>query len=76
MSVIFKKNDDELVCEFSGRMDTMACMEIETIVNDKIDNHKGTVVFELKDVTYIASSFLYLPINLFASRVLKPKFFE
>ncbi len=58
MSVKFIKNDDQLVCEFFGRMDTLACMEIEKAVNEKIDNHKGEIVFELKDVTYIASSFL------------------
>ena len=58
MSTKFIKNDNQLICEFSGRMDTTTCMEIENEVNDNIDNFKGTIVFELKEVTYIASSFL------------------
>jgi len=58
MSTKFIKTDKQLTCQFSSRMDTTACMEIENEINENIDNFQGQIVFELKDVTYIASSFL------------------
>lgn len=48
----------KLVCSFSERMDTKATLSIEKELFEKIKENEGSVVFDLKDVDYIASSFL------------------
>lgn len=45
---------------FEGELDTLCCMEIEEKVLTQIKSHKGKVVFDLKGVEYIASSFIRL----------------
>ena len=48
----------KLVCSFSGRMDTEATLSVEEELFEKIEENEGSVVFDLKDVDYIASAFL------------------
>ena len=69
MSVSFERNDEKLVFVFDGRMDTIKCMDAEKKVIDNI-NESLVVVFDLKNVDYIASSFLRLCGR--ASNVVKP----
>lgn len=51
---------DTLTFFFEGELDTLCCMEIEEKVLTQIRSHKGKVVFDLKGVEYIASSFIRL----------------
>ena len=64
-----KQEDNELIYTFSGRMDTVVCMDIKNGVQEEVDrliNEKGSdgnalkVIFNLGEVNYIASSFLRL----------------
>jgi len=59
MSVTFERKDEKLVFTFEGRMDTIKCMTAEKEVIENIDE-SDLVVFDLKGVDYIASSFLRL----------------
>jgi anti-anti-sigma factor len=58
MTISFKTENEELVCIFSGRMDTVNCMEVKKDVKEKVDNHNGKVIFDMEEVDYISSSFL------------------
>lgn len=51
---------DILTFFFEGELDTLSCMEIKEKVLNQIKGHKGKVVFDLKGVEYIASSFIRL----------------
>ncbi len=53
-------NADVLTFFFEGELDTLCCMEIEEKVLSQIKGHRGKVVFDLKEVGYIASSFIRL----------------
>ena len=55
----FINKDGEVRCVFSGRMDTTQCLEAERDVMHSIEGARQ-IVFDLKDVDYIASSFLRL----------------
>jgi len=62
-----KLEDKKLVFSFPNRLDTAVVMEIETEVMKKLEEEKKsvkTVVFDLKDVEYISSSFLRLCVNV------------
>ena len=60
MTVEYKQvADGKLVCVFSGRMDTAVCAGINDEVLVKVTGAKE-VVFDLKGVPYVASSFLRL----------------
>lgn len=54
-----KQKEGEVVCKFSDRMDTTKCLEAEKNVMKSIEGAKK-IVFDLKGVEYIASSFLRL----------------
>jgi anti-anti-sigma factor len=59
MTVSYERNDDKLIFVFDGRMDTIKCMNAEKEVIDSIQE-SDIIVFDLKNVDYIASSFLRL----------------
>jgi anti-anti-sigma factor len=48
----------KLVCSFSGQIDTETTLSVEEELFEKINENEGSVVFDLKEVDYIASSFL------------------
>ena len=58
--VNFFEEQGVLTCTFGEQMNTAACTEVEAELFDHIDNHTGMIVFDLKDVVYVASSFLRL----------------
>ena len=45
---------------FEGELDTICCMEIGDKVLNQMKEHKEKVVFDLKGVDYISSSFIRL----------------
>ena len=51
------KKSKEVVCTFDKRMDTAECIKVETEVLNSL-RHTEFIVFDLKGVEYIASSFL------------------
>ena len=55
-----KVNEDELTFLFVGEMDTLTCVENEERILSLIMEHKGKVVFDLKEVIYISSSLMSL----------------
>jgi anti-anti-sigma factor len=58
MSILFTADDEQLVCSFSGRMDTVSCMEVKDELKEKVEKYEGKVVFDMEEVDYISSSFL------------------
>lgn len=60
MLLTVKEDNGTMTCVFSGRMNTVNCMEIQDECNKKIQSHDGKLVFDMKDVEYISSSFLRL----------------
>ncbi len=51
-------SDDKLLCVFEERLDTSGCLEFEKELLDKAGNANTAVVFDMRAVNYIASSFL------------------
>lgn len=56
--VQFIVTDNQLVCEFSGNIETAAAMRLENEVEIKVSQTKKPVRFDLKNVSYISSAFL------------------
>lgn len=56
--VEFDVKGKELICSFSGRLDTVSCMKWEDELRGKVQESKVPVIFDLQGVDYIASSFL------------------
>lgn len=52
------RDNEILNCTFLGRLDTLNCEGLENDILAKIDENCAGIVFNLKDVDYIASSFL------------------
>jgi len=52
------KQDDKLICVFSGRLDTINCAKWEKELLEKAKSENIPVVFDLKNVEYVASGFL------------------
>ncbi len=50
--------DETLVIALQGRMDTIACMAAEADVLNKVRSARGPVVFDMKAVDYVSSTFL------------------
>ena len=73
MTVSYKREDDKMKFVFDGRMDTIKCMNAEKEVIESIQE-SDIVVFDLKNVDYIASSFLRLCGR--ASNTVKPGSFS
>ena len=58
MAISFAIENENLICAFSGRMDTVSCLEVNDDVETRIEKHNGKIVFDLGEVDYISSSFL------------------
>ena len=54
----FKQEDGKLICSFLSNMETEACASCENELFKKIRDIKLPVIFDLKQVDYIASMFL------------------
>ena len=61
--VTVTREKDILRCSFSGRLDTLHCATLENDVLGELDGNLAGVVFDLKDVDYIASCFLRICIQ-------------
>lgn len=61
--VTFTEDGERLVCVFSGRLDTVNCMDLEKEIYDKIRALGVPVVFDLASVDYVASMFLRMCIR-------------
>lgn len=61
--VTYSEVDGNLICKFSGKLDTVVSQVIENDVITHVQiTHKPTV-FDLKDVNYISSAFLRISIS-------------
>jgi len=60
MQLEINQNGDVLECVFQGRLDASSCEGIGAGLIPRVEQHDGKVVFEMKDVTFIASAFLRL----------------
>ncbi len=56
--VEYKLEDGKLVCLFLKNMETENCVNCEKELFEKIRESKSAVIFDLKEVNYIASMFL------------------
>jgi anti-anti-sigma factor len=72
--VLFDLNTPEkkLSCKFTGRLDTNVCLKMVEGINLKLSEISApgretipgyNIVFDLKDVNYIASSFIRICVN-------------
>lgn len=61
--VTFTDDSGTLICKFSEQMNTTACSEIEASLLEHVDNYTGKIVFDMSNVSYIASSFLRICIS-------------
>jgi anti-anti-sigma factor len=72
MSLTFKTEENQLICIFSGRMDTVSCTDVQNEVKEKVAENDGEVIFDMENVDYISSSFLRICVSAVA--VAKDKF--
>lgn len=61
--ITFTEDGEKLVCVFSGRLDTVNCMDWEKPIHEKIQTLGLPVVFDLESVDYVASIFLRMCIR-------------
>jgi anti-anti-sigma factor len=64
-----------LICKFSGRLDTLNCISLSEELQNKLqdlnqgqpdqDQLEERIHFDMKDVTYISSSFIRICLNTF-----------
>jgi anti-anti-sigma factor len=52
------EKDGVATCDFSGRLDTLACQDMVEEIRGQITKMPDKLIFEMKDVDFIASSFL------------------
>ena len=80
--VTFTEHENEIVCAFSGQLNTMEVMRDEPVVVQKLEQlHERSVAFDLSGVSFVASSFLRLCLKTasvvgrsrFSVRNLKPE---
>ncbi len=57
-SVDFQFRDGQVVCVFSGKLDTSACAGIESAIQSTITDASVPVVFDLVNIDYVSSAFL------------------
>jgi anti-anti-sigma factor len=57
-------NDNLLTCVLRGKLDTMNCAVLDNELTQNLSNGITTVIFDLKDVDYISSTFLRTVIRL------------
>jgi len=58
-----REEEGGLAFVFSGKMDTMACLEVEKDVMARVHAAKGAVAFDLAGVDFVVSMFLRLCIQ-------------
>ncbi|MDP8298543.1 MAG: STAS domain-containing protein [Candidatus Tantalella remota] len=51
-------DESNLVCTFEERLDTANCQKIEDELFSKVEESKAPVVFNMRGIDYVASSFL------------------
>ena len=61
-------NEKEFTATFSGRLDTMAVQKLNEIIQANLPAKEGTsvekIVFDMKDVEYISSSFIRICVSV------------
>jgi len=61
-------DEKEFTATFSGRLDTLAVQKLDEIIKINLPVKKGTsgmkIIFDLKDVDYISSSFIRVCVNV------------
>jgi anti-anti-sigma factor len=62
--VKYDAKDGRLVCEFPGNMDTESCHAISDELLSRIAESKTPIVFDMRNVDYVASIFLGLCISV------------
>ncbi len=60
MPVQFNQQDNRLVFTFDPRMDTAASQQCEPVLDERLAQADGPVVFDLKGVSFVSSFFLRL----------------
>ena len=65
MDLKIDHKNGKLVYTFPHRMDTATCMELEPEILPEIENFDNDVIFDLKDLEYIASAFLRICLMVF-----------
>ncbi len=59
--VTFTEQDNDIICTFSGQLGTAEVMKDEPVVGQKLEElRERSVVFDLRKVSFVASSFLRL----------------
>ena len=56
--ISYEKGETELICKFTGRMDTTASMNAEDELIEQAQHAGVPIVFDFTDLEYVASSFL------------------
>ena len=65
--VTFRENETEMICSFAGILNTTNCLTFEKELLEKTIPPKK-VVFDLKQVSYVSSSFLRICVQLFHAK--------
>lgn len=64
----YSPNEKELRATFTGRLDTLAVQKLSEIIQVNLPIKEGSsrdkIIFDLKDVNYIASSFIRICVNV------------
>ncbi len=55
-----KQDGNKLLCTFKGFMDTSNSGRVEPQLRQALDGYKGSIVFDLQEVDYVASAFIRL----------------
>ena len=71
MNTVIKEIDDKYVVTLEGEMDTAAANEAEEVLKQLYNNEGKEVVFECKNLEYIASSGLRILINILKATMSK-----
>ena len=71
MNTEIKEIDDKYVVTLEGEMDTAAANEAEEVLKQLYNNEGKEVVFECKNLEYIASSGLRILINILKATMSK-----
>ena len=62
--VKYTEEENKLICNFSGTLNTANCTKWEEEIYNKIDSADGVIVFDLNGVEYIASAFLRICVRV------------
>ena len=60
----YNLTEDKLICSFTGKLDSAECQIWNEELIIKVSQAENAVVFDMKDVEYIASSFLRICIHV------------